>query len=156
MEQWPMDSEVLAQASTLRAELLAVQARLVGELQRDLEQATFFTTRGGFERVVRGVDELVQRYGENNLEDAAVPTALRDAARGKLAQLDAQSHDEQRKRLQSLEQAFREGNQEGLAQLVQRYREQYLPDAPAGASGGNGAPGGGDGNGNGKTATKGK
>jgi hypothetical protein len=139
-QKWPMDTEKLAEATVLRGELLAAQAAAVEGLQKDLNEASFFTTRGGFERVATGVDALEQTWGERNLADAAAAKALRDAARERLARIDGQSQDEQRKRLSDLERTFRESNQEGLARLVQRYREQYLPGAvrDAGSSSGGG------------------
>ena len=145
-QQQPMDSTVLAKALALRSELLAAQAARVRELQRDLEQASFFSTRGAFERVVQGVDALEQRYGADNLEDGPASAALRDAARARLAELDAETREQQQQRLLGLEQAFREGEQPGLALLVQRYRERHLgagttPPPPPAANGGDGKGG---------------
>lgn len=122
----PMDTEVLAQGMALRGDLLAAQAKKLQGLQQDLDEATFFTTRGGFERVVFGVDELIQLYGENNLADAKAATALREAARTRLTELDSQDQGQQRARLSLLAKAFRESQQAGLADLVQRYIDTHL------------------------------
>jgi hypothetical protein len=122
----PMDSEVLAQALALVAETMAAQAQTLRDLQRELDEAAFFTTRGGFERVVLALDELVALYGERNLGDAKATMSLRDAARAKLAELDAQTAEQQRTRLQALAQAFAGAQQEGLARLVQDYIRQRL------------------------------
>jgi len=122
----PMDTEVLGQANTLRAEILAGQAVTLAALQKDLEEASFFTTRGGFERVVLGADELAQHYGENNLEDPKALAELREAAKAKLAAIDGQDHGQQRTRLSMLAKVFTETQQTGLAQLVQRYIDKHL------------------------------
>jgi hypothetical protein len=122
----PMDTEVLGQAGVLRGELLAAQAKQLARLQTDLDEATFFTTRGGFERVVLGVDELVQLYGKDNLEDEKGAMALREAASAKLAAIAAMTKDEQRTRLGSLAKAFADADQPALAKLVQDYIAQHL------------------------------
>lgn len=124
----PMDSEMLAQAGKLIGELLAAQAAMLRDLQRDLDEASFFSTRGGFERVALGVDELTALYGERNLADAAQTIALRDAARSRLAAIDGQTAGVQRQRLQALARAFQEAQQPGLAKLVQDYIGKNLGD----------------------------
>lgn len=122
----PMDSEMLGQASELRAELLGAQSQRLQALQKDLEVASFFSTRGGFERVVLGVDEMIQLYGEHNLEDKATPMALRQAAAEKLAAIDGKNHGAQRARLDQLSKAFQAAAQEDLAKLVQEYVQRNL------------------------------
>ncbi len=121
----PMDSEILGQAMVLRGTLLEGQRQRLRKLQDDLEQATFFTTRGGFERVVSGVDELMQLYGDN-LEDKKTPSALRAAAQTQLDAIVGRSHEAQRTRLDLLAKSFRSAQQEGLASLVQKYIDQHL------------------------------
>lgn len=117
----PMDSEVLAQATALRTSVLGEQAQALQQLQQDLDEASFFTTRGGFERVVAGVDELVARYGEHNVEDGAAVASLRAAAQGRLDALDGAERDAQRARLEQLATALSEAQQPGLAELVRTY-----------------------------------
>lgn len=119
--RWPMDTEILAQATQLAGEVLSQQAETLRALQRDLEEAAFFSTRGGFERVALGVDEVASLYGEHNLGDPAAATALREQAKSKLAAIDASSADQQRQRLRAMERAFGESRQPGLAKLVQEY-----------------------------------
>jgi hypothetical protein len=119
--RWPMDTEILAQSTTLAAEILTQQGARLGALQRELEEAAFFSTRGGFERVAQGVDELVALYGERNLADPAATTMLREQARARLAAVDALSADQQRQRLRAMERAFVDARQPGLAKLVQDY-----------------------------------
>jgi uncharacterized membrane-anchored protein YjiN (DUF445 family) len=122
----PMDSEVLAQAQALRTELLAAQGEALRELQQDLDEAVFFDTRGGFERVVRGIDDLVARFGEANLEDAAGTLALRERAETRLQAIDAAEVGVRRQRLQDLAKAFADSQQTGLAQVVESYVQQHL------------------------------
>lgn len=122
----PMDSEVLGQALALAAETMAAQAATLRDLQRDFDEAAFFSTRGGFERVALGVEDVVALYGERNLGDAKATMALRDAARGKLAEFDAQSAVQQRQRLQALAQAFADAQQDGLSRIVRDYIQKNL------------------------------
>ncbi|MFM1872938.1 MAG: hypothetical protein RL398_2360 [Planctomycetota bacterium] len=117
----PHDSGTLAQAQQLRAEVLAAQADEVAALRRDLDEAKFFDTRGGFERVAARAAALEERYGRDNLEDAAAVDALRGAAQERLAALDAEFAAGARTRLEQLGRAFAEQQQAGLAKLVQDY-----------------------------------
>ncbi len=117
----PQDTEVLAQAAQLRADLLSAQADAVAALARDLDEAAFFDTRGGFERVVAGAEELVQRYGEHNLEGRAALRELEQQAKARLAELDAAARKAQRANLEAMAQAFRDAQQTALADLVQNY-----------------------------------
>lgn len=119
--RWPMDTEVLAEATVLAADTLTQQAARLRTLQQDLEEAAFFSTRGGFERVALGVDDLVALYGEHNLADAAATKALQEQARTRLAAIDALTADLQRQRLGAMTRAFDEARQPGLAKLVQDY-----------------------------------
>ncbi|MBL8756753.1 MAG: hypothetical protein JNK15_25880 [Planctomycetes bacterium] len=118
---------MLGQANALRGELLEQQRQKLRRLQGDLDEASFFRTRGGFERVVAGVDELVQTYGERNLEDKQAPSSLRNAASTALAALVGKETGAQRQRLDQLATAFRAAQQEGLAGIVQKYIDQHLP-----------------------------
>jgi hypothetical protein len=128
----PMDTEVLGQATVLRAELLEQQRRRLRTLQDDLDEASFFRTRGGFERVVAGVDGLLQTYGEQNLEDKQAPTGLRATADAALAAIVERETGAQRKRLDQLATTFRGAQMEGLAALVQKYIDHHLPAPNAG------------------------
>ncbi len=126
VRELPMDSEVLAQAQALRTQLLATQAESLRQLQQDLDEAEFFDTRGGFERVVRGIDEVVARFGEGNLEDAAGALALRERARTRLQAIDAAEVDVRRQRLLELAKAFVDSQQGALAKVVETYVQQHL------------------------------
>jgi hypothetical protein len=133
------DSEKLAKAYELRAELLAMQANALRGFQQDLDEASFFMTRGTFDRVVRGrVDQVINLFGEQNLEDAAAVKALRDRARASLQQIDAADQQKKRERLADMAKAFAASNQPGLAEMIQKYIEQHLADAANGP--GAGAP----------------
>ncbi|MCB9878459.1 MAG: FHA domain-containing protein [Planctomycetes bacterium] len=140
MSQKPMDSELLGKAQALRTELLTGQADRLRKLQQDLEEADFFSTRGGFERVVAGVDELVELYGADNLEDPKVAAELEQAARARLDGLDGAAARTQRTRLQTLADAFAEAQESGLQKLVADYIDKQLP-APAPGTDGDGQDG---------------
>jgi len=120
----PQDSQELSRAQTLRAQILATQAESLGALQKDLGEATFFDTRGGFQRVASGVDELVSLYGENNIEDFTGVQTLRAAAQQRLAEIDAAQHGAERERLDKLAKAFEAAQQVGLAAVVQEYAKR--------------------------------
>ena len=130
-----MDSEALAQALALRSELQTAQADRLRALQQDLDEASFFDTRGGFERVVLGVDALVESFGSANLDDEAGCKRLREAAGARLAELDRAEREQQRTRLVDLAKAFTAADQGGLGQLVQQYIDRHLAaGAPAGTN----------------------
>ncbi|MBM4061274.1 MAG: FHA domain-containing protein [Planctomycetes bacterium] len=122
----PHDSEMLAEAQRRRATLLAAQAEAIRVLQEQLAEATFFDTRGGFARVVDGLDEVRRRHGEENLEDAPAVAALRAAARRRLDELDAALHGNERARLEELGKALDESRLGGLAGLVRDYCKRHL------------------------------
>jgi hypothetical protein len=131
----PMDSETLAAAQALRAELLAEQAEAMAALQQDLEEAAFFTTRGGFERVVEGVERQLARFGQHNLEDPAGLEQLLATARENLARIDAARQGRSRERLLALASAFADAQMKGLEKLVEQYVRTHLPAANAPAGG---------------------
>jgi hypothetical protein len=121
-----MDSEMLASAQELRNELVKRQAAAVRQLQKDLEEADFFRTRGGFERVAVGADELLALYGKQNFEGPGVLGELQTRARERLDAIDGARREAQKKRLGDLADAFSSARQEALEQMVQKYIEQHL------------------------------
>ena len=125
-ENVPMDSESLTNAQRLRVELLSAQASEVAALRSDLEEADFFKTRGGFERVASGVDELVALYGEHNVEDLSDAEALRSKALERLVDLDQATHAPQRERLTALADAFGLVGQQALQKIVSDYILRHL------------------------------
>ena len=122
----PMDSEALAKANNLRREILEAQSTQVATLQRDLEEAEFFTTRGGFDRVASGVDELIALYGEHNVEDLAGVLALQVKAKERLVAVDQATYEVQRTRLIALAEAFSSVQQPALKKLVTDYIARHL------------------------------
>lgn len=137
-QQAPMDSELLGQAGALRATILQRQADAVAQFRKDLDEAVFFRTRGGFERVLAGVEELREVYGAGNLDDAKAIDELRESAQSRLRAIDAEHIGAQRARLAALADALAGGRQEGLATLVKDYVSRHLP-APATPGGSEGA-----------------
>jgi|GEM_PF-3169163 len=136
----PMDSSELARAQQLRQRILEQQAAAARQLEKDFEEAGFFDTRGGYERVLDGVDELVALYGEAHVEDLAAQRALRARAAARLEAFDRTTLKAQRERLKMLADAFASAAEPDLEQMVQDYIKRHLPE-PAGD--GSEAPGGG-------------
>lgn len=117
----PHDSETTALVVARRGEWLAgVQERL-RDFAKDLDEAEFFDTRGGYLRVVAGLDELLQKYGEANVVDPQGLAAMRTRAQERLAQLDAQRSKDTKDRLLAMAAAFETAQQAGLASLVRDY-----------------------------------
>ena len=125
VQKAPFDTEVLAQAQVLRTEILASQGDALRRLHQDLDESTFFDTRGGFERVVQGVDEVLELYGEHNLEESvAAARDLRERAAKRLAELDAANSGVQKQRLEQMAKAFTDARLPGLAELVTEYTQR--------------------------------
>jgi hypothetical protein len=122
----PMDSEALAKAQNVRREIVEAQSAQVAALQRDLEEAEFFTTRGGFDRVVSGVDGVISLYGEHNVEDLAGVLALQAKAKERLLAIDQATYEVQRTRLVALAEAFSLVQQPALKKLVTDYIARHL------------------------------
>ena len=136
----PMDSTELAKAQQLRQRILVQQAASARQLEKDFEEAGFFDTRGGYERVLDGVDELVELYEEAHVEDLAALRALRARAAARLEAFDRTTLKSQRERLKMLADAFASAAEPDLEKMVKDYIERHLPE-PAGD--GSEAPGGG-------------
>jgi hypothetical protein len=124
--KWPMDSELLSRANQLRAQILANQAAMLRRLEQDLDESLFFDTRGGFERVVQGVDELVSLYGDENLDARDQIMALRERANSRLIQIDGAREEQERERLQTLAQVFKAANRPDIGTLIDNYVARYL------------------------------
>jgi pSer/pThr/pTyr-binding forkhead associated (FHA) protein len=122
----PMDSESLGKAHQLRGELMSGQADRIAQLAKDLEEADFFTTRGGFERVAGGVEQLLQLYGKHNIEDLAGLEALRAKATARLLAIDQATYEVQRTRLTALADAFASAQQTALQKIVSDYITRHL------------------------------
>ena len=91
---------------------------------KDLDEAEFFDTRGGFQRVVAEIDRLLMSYGDDGLPDAQSAKAMRDRSQQRLSQLDGQRAQDMRQRLELMAKAFEEAKQPGLANLVRDYVTQ--------------------------------
>lgn len=122
----PHDVETAAAAVARRGELQAQVGERLRQLGIELDEAEFFDTRGGFERVVAEIDRLRAAYGERNLEDPDGVAAMRERAAGRLAQLDSQRMADAEKRLTAMAKAFEEAQQQGLSNLVRDYLKQRL------------------------------
>ncbi len=119
----PHDTDSLREAQSLRGELQQALADRLARLRRNLDDASYFDTRGGFQRVVEGIDELIALYGEHNLPDAEAVQQARATAAGRLTALDAVAQQAAKKRLEELARLFGESGQEGLSRLVRDYLE---------------------------------
>ena len=120
----PHDAETAATVVARRGEWQQAAQERLRQLSIELEDAEFFDTRGGFQRVVAGVDRLLETYGANNVEDPQGIAALRARAEARLLQLDTQRQSDQQKRLQAMAAAFDAAQQAGLANLVRDYVTQ--------------------------------
>ena len=123
----PHDVETLTRALELRATINEELGEELARIAKDLEEAQFFDTRGGFERVVRQLDSLHSLYGGHNLTDPQNVTDLRQQAAGQLAVLEGRRAEKVRERLELMASAFELQQRAGLAELVRDYIAQYLP-----------------------------
>jgi hypothetical protein len=122
----PHDSETLSQAAMLRTQLLGEQVDRLRLLQAELAEASFYDTRGGYQRVLAGADQLVASYAEHNLEDSAALAALRTTATERLQRMDDAQRAVERSRLEALVAALEGGQQRELARVVQDYVQRQL------------------------------
>ena len=131
--RWPMDSAQLGEAQQLRTQILGEQAAAAQQLAQEFEEAGFFDTRGGYERVVEGVDALIALYGEDHVEGLDAQRALRAKAGERLSDFDRTTFKAQRERLQLLADAFAAASEPELEKLVKDYIEKHLPATEDGA-----------------------
>lgn len=117
----PHDSETTAAVVARRGEWLAAVQDRLRAFAIDLDEAEFFDTRGGFQRVVAGLDELLAKYGAANVVDPDGLAAMRARAQDRLVQLDAQRSKDTKDRLLAMAAAFETAQQTGLASLVRDY-----------------------------------
>jgi hypothetical protein len=123
--KWPHDVETLAQAGALREELQAIVAERLRAIGADLDEADFFSTRGGFERVVRDLDEVRQTYGAQNLPDAQAVAAMQQRAADRLQQIDGQRAADEKQRLMQMATCFEQAQKPDLAGLVKDYVQRH-------------------------------
>ncbi|MEQ1632286.1 MAG: FHA domain-containing protein [Planctomycetota bacterium] len=120
----PHDAETAAAVVARRGDWQQVVQERLRQLAIELEDAEFFDTRGGFQRVVAEIDRLFLIYGKNNVEDPQGMADMRGRAEARLVQLDSQRASETQKRLQAMAAAFDAAQQAGLANLVRSYVTQ--------------------------------
>ena len=120
----PHDAETTALLVARRGEWQQAAQDRLQALGKDLDEAEFFDTRGGFQRVVAEIDRLLMSYGELGLPDAQSAKAMRERSQQRLSQLDGQRAQEMRQRLELMAKAFEEAKQPGLANLVRDYVTQ--------------------------------
>lgn len=117
----PHDDRVLGEARDVRATITGRLQQRLDTLRAEFEEAGFFRTRGGFARVVAGIDDVVQRFGENNLEDAAAVQKLRADASAQLQELDSSRMADKQARLEDLADGLKQAQQPDLEKLVRDY-----------------------------------
>ena len=135
----PIRNRRLREHFERNVEYLADEKKYIVRLQHFrgevvIEEAGFFDTRGGYERVVEGVDQLISLYGEDQVEDLAAQRALRDKAGERLMAFDRTTYKAQRERLQLLADAFAAASEPELEKLVKDYIQKHLPEADEGAA----------------------
>src|SRR5262249_54343805 len=123
--KWPHDVVTLAQAGALRDDLQAVVAERLHAISADLDEADFFSTRGGFERVVRDLDEMRQTYGVQNLPAEQGVAAMQKRAGDRLQQIDGQRSAEEKQRLQQMATSFEQAQKPDLAGMVKDYVQRH-------------------------------
>lgn len=120
----PHDAEAAALLAARRGELQQRAQDRLQQLAKDLDEAEFFDTRGGFQRIVAEIQRLVGSYGEDQMPDAKGALAMLARAQERLAQLDDQRAQDARARLTAMAKSFEEAQQPGLAKLVRDYVAQ--------------------------------
>jgi hypothetical protein len=122
----PHDLETLAQASALRSELQTALQTELARIAANLDEASFFRTRGAFERAVAQLAALRERYGEQNLPDPQAVATLQETATTGLRAIEQQQAERKRERLEAMATAFTDAQQQGLADLVRDYVRRHL------------------------------
>lgn len=120
----PHDAETAALLAARRGELQQRAQDRLQQLAKDLDEAEFFDTRGGFQRIVAEIQRLLGSYGEDHMPDSKGALAMLARAQERLAQLDGQRAQDARTRLTAMAKAFEEAQQPGLAKLVRDYVAQ--------------------------------
>ncbi len=121
---FPHDAETAALLAARRGDLQQKAQDHLQQLAKDLDEAEFFDTRGGFLRIVAEIERLVRSYGEDHMPDSKGAMVMLSRAKERLAQLDGQRAQDARNRLTAMAKAFEEAQQPGLATLVRDYVTQ--------------------------------
>jgi hypothetical protein len=120
----PHDDAVLREAQQLRTTLLERQSARLEELRGDVETARFFGARGGLQRAAADLQELVARYGEDNVDAAAV-AALRQTIADEASALEREAMASDADGLRRVAGALRQTGDEALADLVADYLKRH-------------------------------
>lgn len=120
----PHDTEVLAQARALRGDMFDVARGQLDEMDAALQNAAFFRTEGGFQRVRDDLQELIARHEPVGPPDAQRVEALRVRTEEALARFASERAEGNRERLARLLAVFEAGGQTSLAQLIKDYLER--------------------------------
>jgi pSer/pThr/pTyr-binding forkhead associated (FHA) protein len=126
VETVPHDLEVVSRSLELRASLEDALAARLQRISDDLEEAQFFRTRGGYQRVLSDLQSVREIYFEHNLPDAAAVAALQQGAEASLQTLELERSGPLRARLEAMAKAFDEADKKDLARLVRDYMTNHL------------------------------
>ncbi len=126
LEQKPHDDGEAGNARRLRAELRDEQDRWLDRLQKGLDDARFFGTRGGFVSVQSELGALHDKFGAAHLTQKERFLKMQQDVRDQLAQLDEQRAEQERAHLETLVTVFDDTGQKQLKELVRQYIDQHL------------------------------
>ncbi|MBK8978083.1 MAG: FHA domain-containing protein [Planctomycetes bacterium] len=141
----PHDVDAVRDALQRRSALLAEQRREVEELFREGGESSFFQARVGYQRVLAGIDRVIERYGADRIARIDELRALADSMRAGVAQLDAVEGERHGALLRGLARAFELSGEDSLAARLRGYADDHYGPAPAGQTGDGQGGGGQDG-----------
>lgn len=121
----PHDDRKVADARALRTDINARMEKELARLKSDFDEAGFFDTRGGFARVVHGIDALFADFGKANIDALAAVEQMRSEAAAELQKIDDANWAEHRARLEDLAAGLHQSEQPELEQLVRDYLKQH-------------------------------
>jgi len=121
----PHDTEILGQALVLRGEMLDAARQRLDAMDTALQEAAFFRTEGGFQRVQSDLNQLVADYEPGEPPDGERVAALRARTETELARFASERAAANRKRLASLQAVFEAEGQSALAAMVKDYLKRY-------------------------------
>lgn len=127
LEQFPHDLREATRARHLRAELRNEQNAWMDRLQKALDDARFFGTRGGFVAVQEELEALHDKFGAAHLAQRERFLKMQQDVRDQLRQLDRERGVQERARLETLLAVFEASGQKQLKALIQGYIREHLP-----------------------------
>lgn len=130
VRELPHDAGALRDGLAVKTEVLAAQEREVERLLRDAAEAEFFDARVGYQRIASEVQDLITRYGAENLlrRDEIEAAAARMEAG--IAVLDVREGRERAEMLTVLADAFEQVGNGELAKFVRGYVERLPKPEP--------------------------